>query len=141
MKFITKEWLKSSESDLDTIEEIIDNETLTHIVAFHCQQCIEKTFKAVIEEYQLTEKRIHDLITLKNILSTVSNFDFDEDILDLLNKLYIDSRYPGELGLLPEGKPTLDDAKTFFEFAKKVNREVKYFLEKDDKKGRGNDLS
>ncbi len=111
MKFITKEWLKSSESDLDTIEEIIDNETLTHIVAFHCQQCIEKTFKAVIEEYQLTEKRMHDLITLKNIVSTVSNFDFDEDILDLLNKLYIDSRYPGELGLLPDGKPTLDDAK------------------------------
>jgi len=139
MKFITEEWLKSSESDLHTIEEIIDNEMLTHIVAFHCQQCIEKAFKAIIEEYQLTERRIHDLITLKDIVSLMSKFDFDEDILDLLNKLYIDSRYPGELGLLPEGKPTSDDAKIFFEFARKVYREVKYFLEKDGEKNGDNE--
>lgn len=40
------EWLKSSESDLETVEEIIDNANLTHIAAFHAQQCVEKTNEA-----------------------------------------------------------------------------------------------
>lgn len=38
MKFITREWLNSAKSDLDTIKAILDHEFLTHIVAFHAQQ-------------------------------------------------------------------------------------------------------
>ena len=34
---------------------------------------------------------------------------------------YIDSRYPGDMGLLPYGKPTLEDAKEFHEFALNPN--------------------
>ena len=34
---------------------------------------------------------------------------------------YIDSRYPGELGLLPDGKPSLEEAKGFYEFAKNIH--------------------
>jgi HEPN domain-containing protein len=37
-----------------------------------------------------------------------------------LNKLYIESRYPSSFGLLPYGKPTLEDAKKFYEFANEV---------------------
>jgi|YelNatPaOPRAMG01_1025707.scaffolds.fasta_scaffold36165_2 hypothetical protein len=32
---LAKEWLKASEDDLMTIEEIQDNPNLTNIVAFH----------------------------------------------------------------------------------------------------------
>jgi len=39
------------------------------------------------------------------------------EILLTINELYIDSRYPVDLGLLPDGKPSLDDAKRFYEFA------------------------
>ncbi len=53
MKHITAEWLKSAKSDLDTIEEILSNDQLSHVVAFHSQQCIEKTFKAIIEEHSV----------------------------------------------------------------------------------------
>jgi len=35
----------------------------------------------------------------------------DEGMLDEINEIYIDSRYPADLGLLPYGKPTLEDAK------------------------------
>jgi HEPN domain-containing protein len=120
MKFVSGEWLKSAKDDLDTIVEILDNESLTHIVAFHSQQCVEKSFKAVIEEYELAAQRIHNLVTLRGIISYVHDFDFDEDKLALLNKLYIDSRYPGDLGLLPEGKPSSEDARSFYEFADKT---------------------
>ena len=36
----------------------------------------------------------------------------------------IDSRYPGDMGLLPEGKPTLVDANEFYTFAKNVFNET-----------------
>jgi HEPN domain-containing protein len=44
----------------------------------------------------------------------------DEEILEDLNDLYIDSRYPGDMGLLPYGKPTLKDAKEFYTFANDI---------------------
>jgi HEPN domain-containing protein len=130
MKHITTEWLKSAKSDLDTINEILGNDQLTQIVAFHSQQCIEKTFKAVIEEFELSSIKTHDLITLKNTISSVYNESFDDDLLSLLNKLYIDSRYPGELGLLPDGKPGIDDAMGFYTSAKEIYEKVKRFLER-----------
>ncbi len=37
MKDITNEWLKAAKDDLDTIEELIDKDHLTNIVAFHAQ--------------------------------------------------------------------------------------------------------
>jgi len=44
------------------------------------------------------------------------------------DKLYIDARYPGNLGLLPKGKPTLADAQQFYEFAQKIYQNVKKSL-------------
>ncbi len=38
----------------------------------------------------------------------------------MLDDLYIDARYPGDFGLLPNGQPTLENAKEFYEFAEKV---------------------
>jgi hypothetical protein len=39
---------------------------------------------------------------------------------DLLDQLYIDARYPGELGLLPHGKPTIVESQKFYLLAKQV---------------------
>ncbi len=64
MKKITEDWIKSAESDLLLIEEIITNQILTHIAAFHAQQAIEKGFKAIIEEYDLGFIKTHSLETL-----------------------------------------------------------------------------
>ena len=44
----------------------------------------------------------------------------EEDILENLNELYIESRYPVDFGLLPDGKPSLDDAKRFYDFAEEL---------------------
>ena len=48
------EWLKSAADDLLLIKEIIDNPFLTHLSAFHAQQSIEKSFKALLEFHQLS---------------------------------------------------------------------------------------
>ena len=133
MKFITSEWLKSADDDINTIKAIIDDESLTHIVAFHSQQCIEKSFKAMVDEFELASQKIHNLITLNETISSVYQFGFDEDKLGLLNKLYLDSRYPGDLGLLPNGKPSIEVAKEFQKLAKEIYERIKTFIKNRDK--------
>ncbi len=133
MKFITGEWLKSADDDLNTIKAILDDESLTHIVAFHSQQCIEKSFKAMVDEFELASQKIHNLITLNETISSIYQFDFDEDKLGLLNKLYLDSRYPGDLGLLPNGKPSTEVAKGLQELAKEIYERIKTFIKNRDK--------
>ena len=44
MRAFTKEWLKASNDDLLTIGKLLNDAHLTHIVAFHAQQSIEKSF-------------------------------------------------------------------------------------------------
>jgi len=51
------------------------------------------------------------------------------EILLTINELYVESRYPGELGLLPYGKPTRKDAKAFYEFAREIYHDAMRVLE------------
>ncbi|AEI14080.1 HEPN domain protein [Flexistipes sinusarabici DSM 4947] len=120
---IVKDWLRSSYSDLVLIEEILGNDFLTHMVAFHAQQSIEKSFKAIIESKFDNVPKIHSLNRLYKIVSgflAVNNFVE----INKLDKLYIESRYPVDFGLLPDGKPSLDDAKRFYDFAADVFERV-----------------
>lgn len=135
MKFLSEEWLKAANDDLIVIDEIVDNQLVTNVTAFHCQQCVEKCFKSLLEEYGLRIPRIHNLITLYEDVKGISDFGFDEDMFDKLDKLYIDTRYPSELGLMPFGKPTIEDARYFYKFAQDLYNKIKSFLE-----NRSNDI-
>jgi len=53
MRPITKEWLKAADDDITAMKSMLDVPAITNIVAFHAQQCIEKAFKAIIEEFQI----------------------------------------------------------------------------------------
>ena len=130
MRNFTKEWLKAANDDLLTINEIVDNSFLTHITAFHAQQCVEKAMKAILEEYEIDYPKIRKLVKLKTLVP-VELKDIDEDMLFILDDLYIESRYPGELGLLPNGKPTLEDAKEFYQVAQQLFNQICVILEFD----------
>jgi len=45
-----------------------------------------------------------------------------------LDKLYLDARYPADTGLLPDGKPSIEEAKSFLEFAKTFYSNIKILL-------------
>jgi hypothetical protein len=45
----------------------------------------------------------------------------------------MDSRYPGEFGLLPNGYPTLDLSENFYHFALDIYQEVIDFLSNKQK--------
>lgn len=119
--------MKSSKLDLENIKYIIDVEHLTSVVAFHAQQSIEKSFKAVIEYQNKKIPKQHDLLKLKHLINNTLSIE-DDDILDSLNTLYLESRYPGDLGLLPYGQPTIEDAKEFYTLALRIFEDVSDML-------------
>ena len=129
MKSITSAWMAAAHDDLTVIQEIIHNVTLTNLVAFHSQQAIEKSFKAILEEYDGVVPKMHTLETLlPRVNRHVMFVDADLELLEDLDKLYIDARYPGDFGLLPNGKPTVDEAIMFYELALLIYDTVAYVM-------------
>jgi len=130
MKKITQAWLDAAQDDLKTIDRLAGDEGLTNVVAFHAQQCVEKSFKALIEESEISVRKTHSLIQLLGMASAtyVDLSEMDTTLLNLLDQLYTDSRYPNEFGLLPDGKPTLAEAEQFATFASEMYRQCGGFL-------------
>jgi len=52
----------------------------------------------------------------------------DTSPLVYLNDLYTESRYPGDAGLLPEGKPAADEALYFVSVAEEIYLQIKLHL-------------
>ncbi len=130
MKKITLEWLNSAKDDLLIITKIIDDSSLSHQVAFHAQQALEKSIKAVIEEFEIDFLKTHSLETLFGKIQGYINLSIEIAIIKKLDQLYIDSRYPGDLGLLPEGKPSINDAIEFQQAAENAYKAILNMLKK-----------
>jgi HEPN domain-containing protein len=128
MKKATSEWLRFSEIDLNTAGELINNENLTPSIAFHSQQCIEKAFKAVLCEKNIEIPRIHNLLKLFDMVKQNIHISINIKDLEYINETYIDSRYPSEFGLLPEGIPSLRKVKNFYLAAKTIYIQIKEIL-------------
>ncbi len=119
MSQISSEWLNAAKDDLRLIERILSDEQLTQLAAFHAQQAIEKSLKGRLEAFSKPIPKTHSLNRLFDLNAIVVN-DEDADFINMLDELYIEARYPGELGLLPNGKPSIKDAESFFVFACRI---------------------
>ena len=124
MKNQAKTWLELAKNDLEVAKEIIDRVDLTHMVAFHCQQAIEKSFKAVLEENEDSIPRVHDLTTLRGWIEVYLEIDLDTDVLGQLNELYVDARYPSEMNLVPGRKPPLESSRRMYDMARSIWEQV-----------------
>jgi HEPN domain-containing protein len=112
MKQTTKDWLTVAEDDLLAAKTLASEDRLTNLVSFHCQQCLEKCFKAMIEEQDKPSIKSHDLLRLQ-LIANIQLSASETTLLSIINETYIDARYPGDLGLLPHGKPTISDIEPF----------------------------
>lgn len=120
MKPVTEAWLVTAGDDLEAIRALRGNPQLTAVVAFHAQQCVEKCRKAVAEERMGTVPRVHDLRRLWEVVADQFSCMLNLDVLRELTDVYTDCRYPGDLGLLPSGKPMEQDAARFEQCADQV---------------------
>ena len=128
MKHSVLSWLKASEEDLVVVESLLKNNLATGAASFHAQQAIEKSLKAILEEYTKRIPKIHDLDKLFYEAREYIDLEFDEFTINKLNTLYIEARYPGAFGFLPNGKPSLEDIEQFYTFAKRIHAKVKTLL-------------
>ena len=119
MKQTTKDWLIFAEDDLLAAKALAPDDRLSNLVSFHCQQCLEKCFKAMIEELAKPFIKSHDLLRLQ-LYADILLTDEELILLGLINEVYIDSRYPGDLGLLPNGKPTKNEIVTFIDLCETI---------------------
>jgi len=137
MKKQAKEWMKFAKSDLQATMAIITEENLSTVAAFHTQQCIEKSLKALLELNNKKIPRTHDLIKLlKKIEEEKINIDMkiSEEVLDQINQVYIDTRYPADFGLLPEGKPSISKVKEFLNEAENIFNKTEKIIEEYQEK-------
>lgn len=127
MKPITREWLNAANDDLIAMEVMLGREAITNMVAFHAQQAIEKSFKAVIEEFNLGRIRTHQLENLYAKIQSILS-GLDETILEELDTVYIEARYPGDLGLMPQGKPSVEEVTVYYQEALNIKLRVEALL-------------
>ena len=121
MKKQAKDWILFADRDLHASELLIkDDHPLTNIVAFHCQQTIEKYLKAFLIENDIPLIKTHDLIKLNGMIKEIKDLGIDENRLIPINEVYVEARYPSEIGLMPDGLPTNEQALEFIDFAKEV---------------------
>ena len=78
---IYKDWLKAAKDDLEAAYLLLKHDNLTNIIAFHSQQAVEKSFKALIEFNNEKIPKKHDLISIyKRVSNHIDNID--ENILE-----------------------------------------------------------
>lgn len=131
MRFMTQEWLKAAHYDLLALESMKENALLTTMIAFHAQQCIEKSFKAVLAEKDDRIPKVHGLVALYAKVSDTFENKYDLDIFKTFDELYIEARYPGEMGLLPNGEPSQEEAKAFVKVANEIFSQVQTMVTED----------
>lgn len=115
MKNKTKAWIEYAEKDLEVIGCIKSNPNLDRMIAFHGQQMTEKLLKAVLEENEILFPKIHNLTKLYDLFpEAIKTIIFiPEESLLILDSVYIDTRYPADIGLLPKGNMTNEERKKF----------------------------
>jgi HEPN domain-containing protein len=98
MKRLTREWVKKAEGDFSTAErEVRARKSPNHDSAcFHAQQCVEKYFKARLQEAGVDPPHTHDLEALLKLLNPIeplwSGFAVSAKVL---TQHAVKSRYPG----------------------------------------------
>lgn len=123
MKNITKEWIAKAEQDYLVARREFDASPPAHeAVCFHCQQCVEKYLKAVLQENEIYFEKIHDLDILleqcKDIIPEL--WKFKTEIVEL-SHYAVEVRYPGV-------STTEEDAKNSISIMEKVRNIIRSYF-------------
>ncbi|MCL4512343.1 MAG: HEPN domain-containing protein [Bacteroidetes bacterium] len=102
MNELVREWVEKARSDYHTAEREISVEVNPNWdgVCFHCQQCIEKLLKALLQKSNTKFSKTHDLEELlRLILPAYPALSEIRDGLEWLTVFAVEIRYPGESAL------------------------------------------
>lgn len=90
-------WFKKAEEDEISINSILKEGGAFSTACFLSQQMAEKYLKGLLVYHGKDFPKIHDLIGIEELLLGVEpKVKKYENELDLLNRYYIETRYPGD---------------------------------------------
>ena len=84
MKKSSSAWLSACEEDLLAVASLLESGLATGAASFHAQQCVEKSLKAVLEEYAGAVPKIHDL----DRLFTEARKYIDNNVITVANAIF-----------------------------------------------------
>ncbi len=118
-----KRWVDYAEEDLK-LAKVGLREGCFRGACLHAHQCVEKLFKALLALVDREIVKTHNLLKLLRIVSSWLVLDVDKKEIEFLNSIYVDARYPSDLGILPEGEPGEKEAQKAVEIAEKVKAHI-----------------
>jgi HEPN domain-containing protein len=124
MKPATREWIRYADEDFDVAAALMRRRTRTaaNSIGFHSQQCIEKYFKARLEEAGLNVPRTHDLVAMLQLLLPLQPLWISlAPALRRLNDYAVKFRYPGNAA-------TRNDARAALKACRSIRAEVRLSL-------------
>ena len=99
MKPLTPEWISKAEGDFATAQRELRARKQPNCdsACFHSQQCSEKYLKAILQENSVPIPKVHDLLSLLDLLLPIdSSWEMHRSILSELSLFAVHFRYPGE---------------------------------------------
>jgi len=118
---LAKEWFEKADDDELSCGAILKEGGAPSTLCFLSHQIVEKYLKGLLIFHGKEIEKIHDLIKLANLaksfLPEITNFQKE---LALLNRYYIESRYPGD----SIEDFSWEESKTAFEYSKKIKNLV-----------------
>jgi len=95
-----KDWYEKAKKDLQSSQILFKHDGDYAIIAFHCQQAIEKILKGYILKHTGNLTEGHSLVYLCKTASVIENdHDLKKYLKDcaFVNQFYIETRYPSEI--------------------------------------------
>jgi len=123
---IDEKWLKFAEEDYKLVSFLYNKQKdFYRSICFHAQQFVEKILKGILEGAGLSPLKIHDINALVKRVSKLGIIvPLKEREILFLSSIYIDVRYPPDVGLLPNGEPSRKDVDIAVEAVRRLKRWV-----------------
>lgn len=114
---LVRQWLHRAGEDLGVARLLIEsNSPWNAAIAFHCQQAVEKSLKALLVHEQIEFPKTHDIGLLVRLTGRMSSdLPIDPSAAATLTPYGVDYRYPGDL---PEVTP--EEARSALEVAEEA---------------------
>lgn len=118
-----KKWIIKANNDLKAAQHEIQNaDPVTDAVCFHCEQAVEKFFKAFLIYNHIDFEKNHNLFSLQESCIEISK-DFNNVDLKNLNFFGVTERYPDDFYI-----PEVEEAKEYIIIAEQVKNLVESML-------------